>query len=83
MIVVAGGEPLAVLASTRRRLPPSPLSALPPALRDRLLVASSTKKQDCWTDDTADTFGLASPLRRAGRLGPRNGVAVVVVDNAP
>jgi len=83
MIVVAGGEPLAVLASTSTAYRHQPLSVLPPALRDRLLVASSTKKQDCWTEDTADTFGLASPLRLPAGVGPRNGVAVVIVDHQP
>ena len=83
MILVAGGDPLAVMASTNGVYNHSPLSALPPALRDRVLIASSTKKQECWNEDAADAFGVASPLIVPAGLGPRNGVSVVVVDNAP
>jgi hypothetical protein len=60
MILVAGGDPVEVIASTNGAYRHSPLSALPPALRDRVLIASSTKKQECWTEDAEDAFGLAS-----------------------
>ncbi len=83
MILVAGGDPLAIITSTNGVYGHSPLSALPRALRDRVLIASSTKKQECWTEDAEDAFGVASPLNVPAGLGPRNGVSVVVVDNAP
>jgi PAS domain S-box-containing protein len=83
LIVIAGGEPLQVLASSNAAYRHQPLSVLPPALRDRLLVASSTKKQENWSEDRADTFGLVAPLRATAGVGPRNGVAAVVMDHQP
>jgi PAS domain S-box-containing protein len=83
LIVVAGGDPLQVLASTNSAYRHQPLSVLPPALRDRLLVASSTRRQDCWTETTPDIFGLVGPLRVPAGFGPRNGVAAVVIDHQP
>jgi len=46
MILVAGGDPVQVIASTNGAYRHSPLSVLPPALRDRVLIAASTKKQE-------------------------------------
>ena len=83
LIVVAGGEPLRVLASTKVAYRGLPVSALPAALRDRLIAAARTRAQSCWSDDGDDAFGLATPLHVAAALGPRNSVAAVVIDNAP
>jgi len=83
MILVAGGDPVQVIASTNGAYRRSPLSALPAALRDRVLIAASTKKQECWTEDAEDAFGLATPLDVPAGFGPRNGVAVIVIDNQP
>jgi two-component system sensor histidine kinase/response regulator len=82
-IVVAGGDPLAVLASTNGAYRGQPVSALPAALRDRLITASISKQQACWGDDAADTFALATPLHVPAGVGPRNGVSAVVIDNQP
>jgi two-component system sensor histidine kinase/response regulator len=82
-IVVAGREPLAVLASTNGAYRGQPVSALPAELRDRLVAAASTKAEARWADEEADTFGLAAPLRLPAGQGPRNGVTAVVIDNAP
>ena len=83
MILVAGGDPVEVVTSTNGVYRHSSLAALPPALRDRVLIASSTRKQECWTEDAEDSFGLATPLNVPAGFGPRNGVSVIVVDHQP
>ena len=83
MILVAGGDPLEVITSTNGAYRTSSLASLPPALRDRVLIASSTRKQECWTENTEDSFGLATPLNVPAGFGPRNGVSVIVVDHRP
>jgi two-component system, sensor histidine kinase and response regulator len=82
-IVVAAGEPLAVVASTNSAHRGQLVSALPGALRDRLAAASGAKTEACWSDDAADTFGMATPLQVKGSFWPRNAAAAVVIDNAP
>jgi len=83
MIVVVGGNPLTVLASTDAAYRGRPVSALPAGLRDHLAAASSAGTEACWADDAADTFALATPLHGEGGGGPRNGAAAIVIDNAP
>src|ERR1051325_11198028 len=83
LLVVAGGEPLRVLATTRGEYRNRPDAALPPALRDQLLTASATKKQASWTDEASDTFGLASPPQGAALLGAADRASIVVVDHRP
>src|SRR5687768_9008640 len=80
-IVVVGGDPLTVLASTHDAYRGQPVSALPAGLRDRLVAAASAKTEACWADEAADTVGLATPLRVEAGVGPRNGAAAVVIDN--
>jgi PAS domain S-box-containing protein len=83
-IVVVGGEPLVVLASTNAAYRGQPVSALPPALRDRLVTASNARTEECWADENADTFGYVTPMRQAqAGSARRNAAAAVVIDNAP
>jgi PAS domain S-box-containing protein len=83
LLVVAGGEPLTVLASTNPALQSQPVSALPAALRDHLLSALGTKAESCWTEADGNAFGLAAPLKPTAGTRPPNGVAAVVIDHEP
>src|SRR6185369_7388514 len=83
LLVVAGGDPLRVLATTRAEYRDQAVAALPPALRDRLLTATSGKTQTCWTDESSDALGLASPLQMPAAFGPPNGASVVIIDHQP
>ena len=82
-LVVVAGNPLTVVASTHAPYRGQLVSALPAGLRDHLVTASSADSDACWSDETADAFGLATPLRIASDLVPSNGAAAIVIDNGP
>jgi PAS domain S-box-containing protein len=83
LIIVAGGDPERVMASTNRAYRGMAVSALPAALRDRMLAASRDKQTPTWLDSAADTYGLAAPLRVTAGPGPADGVVLVVTDHRP
>jgi len=83
LIVVVGGNPAHVVASSKAEYRDQPITALPQQVQNHLRPALSTQASSTWTDDAVDAFGLAEPIGPPGTPLVGNRAVAVVLDHRP